>query len=199
MRMLINDGWSFVKLPAGSTLEDAENAAFTPVDLPHDWLIWQEKDLYETADAWYCRTIILPEDHEPVIMIRFDGVYMDCDGLLNGELICSHPYGYTAFDAELTGRLQPGENRLMVHIRHRSPNSRWYSGSGIYRDVWLVTYPEDHLIPDLRRSQSRRKDRHSRSFSHGCPQETRYARSRTRRTNRSNKGAKSGVLSSLQA
>ena len=146
--MLINDGWSFVKLPAGSTLEDAENAAFTPVDLPHDWLIWQEKDLYETADAWYCRTIILPEDHEPVVMIRFDGVYMDCDVLLNGELICSHPYGYTAFDAELTGRLQPGENRLMVHIRHRSPNSRWYSGSGIYRDVWLVTYPEDHLIPD---------------------------------------------------
>ena len=96
MRTLINDQWSFAKLSAGSTLKDAETATFMPVDLPHDWLIREEKDLYETADAWYRRTIELPEDHEPVVMLRFDGVYMDCDVLLNGEILCSHPYGYTA-------------------------------------------------------------------------------------------------------
>ena len=60
MRILINDGWSFTKLPAGSTFDDAEKAEYEPVDLPHDWLIWQD-NLYETADAWYRRVIELPE------------------------------------------------------------------------------------------------------------------------------------------
>ncbi len=148
MRELINDGWSFSKLPVGSSFADAENAAFEPVDLPHDWLIWQKNDLYESADAWYQRIIKMPEDHDPTVMIRFDGVYMDCDVILNGQVIYSHPYGYTAFDVALTGLLQPGENRLFVHIRHQSPNSRWYSGSGIFRDVYLVTLPEQYIIPD---------------------------------------------------
>ena len=147
MRTLINDGWQFAKLPLGSTAEDAGAASWSAVDLPHDWLIWQE-DLYESADAWYRRDIELPADHEPVVKVRFDGVYMDCDVLLNGELICTHPYGYTAFDADLTGKIKNGTNRLAVHIRHRSPNTRWYSGSGIFRDVTLVTLPENHLVPD---------------------------------------------------
>lgn len=148
MQILINDGWSFVKLPSGSSFDDAEKAGFEPVDLPHDWLIWQETDLYESADAWYRRTVELPAGHDPVVMIRFDGVYMDCDVLLNGTVICTHPYGYTAFDVPLTGRLREGKNELAVHIRHRSPNSRWYSGSGIFRDVFLSVLPEDHMIPD---------------------------------------------------
>ena len=147
MRILINDGWSFVKLPSDSTPEEINDAAFEPVDLPHDWLIWQN-DLYEDADVWYRRTIELPKKHDPVVMVRFDGVYMDCDVLLNGEKICTHPYGYTAFDVPLTGKIRPGKNILTVHIRHRSPNSRWYSGSGILRDVYLVTLPEDHMVPD---------------------------------------------------
>ncbi|MBR6442214.1 MAG: DUF4982 domain-containing protein [Clostridia bacterium] len=146
MRKLMNDGWLFAKLPAGSTLEDAEKAEFVPVDLPHDWLIWQT-DLYETADAWYRRELELPEEHEPVVLVRFDGVYMDCDVLLNGEIIRTHRYGYTAFDVPLTGKLKAGRNILLVHIRHLSPNTRWYSGSGIYRDVYLETLPENHLVP----------------------------------------------------
>ena len=147
MQILINDGWSFAKLPCSCTYAEAEDAVYQPVDLPHDWLIWQD-DLYEDADVWYQRTIEMPEEHDPVILLRFDGVYMDCDVLLNGELICTHPYGYTAFDVPLTGKMHSGGNLLVVHIRHRSPNSRWYSGSGIYRDVFLVTLPEDHMVPD---------------------------------------------------
>ena len=148
MHMLINDGWSFAKLPSGSTYADALNAAFTPVDLPHDWLIWQADNLYESADAWYRRTIFLPEDHDPEVSIRFDGVYMDCDILLDGEVILTHPYGYTAFDVPLPVHPGEGQYRLSVHIRHLSPNSRWYSGSGIFRDVFLNTFPADYLIPD---------------------------------------------------
>ena len=148
MQILMNDGWSFAKLPSGSVFADADNAGFNPVDLPHDWLIWQEDNLYENADAWYRRTIELPDEHEPNVFIRFDGVYMDCDVFLNGELIKSHPYGYTAFDVSLTGRIRKGKNQLTVHIRHQSPNSRWYSGSGIFRDVFLMLLPQDYMIPD---------------------------------------------------
>lgn len=148
MEILMNDGWSFAKLPSGSVFADADNAGFNPVDLPHDWLIWQEDNLYENADAWYRRTIELPDEHEPNVFIRFDGVYMDCDVFLNGELIKSHPYGYTAFDVSLTGRIRKGKNQLTVHIRHQSPNSRWYSGSGIFRDVFLMLLPQDYMIPD---------------------------------------------------
>ena len=147
MHTLINDEWLFAKLPCGSTRNDAEKASYEPVDLPHDWLIGQ-KDLYECADAWYRRFIDLPEEHDPVVIVRFDGVYMDCDVLLNGETVCTHAYGYTAFDADLTGKTRPGRNLLEVHIRHRSPNTRWYSGSGIYRDVYLDILPENHLVSD---------------------------------------------------
>lgn len=149
MKKLLNDGWSFIKRPVGSSVEEIQDAMFEPVDIPHDWLIWQEKDLYESADAWYRRVIFyIPDEENPVTLLRFDGVYMDCDIILNGDILLNHPYGYTAFDVPLTGLLKNGENDLMVHIRHKSPNSRWYSGSGIFRDVCMMSFPADYMIPD---------------------------------------------------
>ena len=147
MTTLINDGWSFAKLPSGSTYEDAMDAAFAPVDLPHDWLIWQADKLYETSDGWYRRALHAPADGL-VRILRFDGVYMDCDVLLNGAVICTHRYGYTRFHVDLTPHLRPGANILMVHIRFQSPCSRWYSGAGIFRDVHLLQLPQSHIVPD---------------------------------------------------
>ena len=148
VKKLLNNGWEFLKLPPGSTKEEARNASgWESVDLPHDWLIWQHRDLYESADAWYRRILHFQELPESCLL-AFDGVYMDCDVLLNGEKICSHAYGYTAFRADLSGKLLRGKNEILVHIRHRSPNSRWYSGSGIFRDVFLLELPENHLVPD---------------------------------------------------
>ena len=160
MIRLINDGWEFLKLPNGSSLADAKSSAgWAPVDLPHDWLIWQADNLYESADAWYRRNIRVDADLPPVCLIHFDGVYMDCDILLNDELVDTHAYGYTAFTVNLSSRLRPGDNELAVHIRHRSPNSRWYSGSGIFRDVTLMYLPESHIIPDsFYIAESREKD-----------------------------------------
>lgn len=133
MERLFNDGWQFVKLPSGSSMKVAESAAWRAVDLPHDFLIAQENNLYETADGWYRRTLAVPEAWlSKAVILRFDGVYMDCDVLLNGEILRTHHYGYTCFDVELTGRLRAGKNTLHVHIRHQSPNSRWYSGAGIF-------------------------------------------------------------------
>ncbi len=147
-RVLINDGWSFCKLPWGAPAEDRQAGPWHLVDLPHDWLIWQAEDLYETAEVWYRRVITSSEAEAPVTLIRFDGVYMDCDVVFNGEILCSHAYGYTAFDADLTGKIRPGSNLLEVHIRHRSPNTRWYSGSGIFRSVHLLRLGRAHLVPD---------------------------------------------------
>lgn len=149
MQRLLNDGWSFAKLPTGSTVTDALAADWVPVDIPHDFLIGQENNLYETADGWYRRVLIVPEETaEQVWLLRFDGVYMDCDVLVNGDIVCIHRYGYTAFDADLTELLHTGENEVMVHIRHQSPNSRWYSGAGIFRDVTLHVLPRRHIVPD---------------------------------------------------
>jgi beta-galactosidase len=74
------------------------------------------------------------------VEIVFDGVYMNSDAWLNGKLLGNHPYGYTAFLYDLTPHLRrDGENVLAVRVRNEGRNSRWYSGSGIYRHVWLNT------------------------------------------------------------
>ena len=147
--MLLNDGWRFAKLPVGSALEDVlslpeEN--WQAVDIPHDWLIAQEDDLYESADGWYRRVLEAPNGADgKAWILGFDGVYMDCEVLLNRARVAEHHYGYTAFEVDLSGGLRTGANELLVHVRFRSPNSRWYSGAGIYRDVTLDILPFPHI------------------------------------------------------
>lgn len=91
--------------------------------------------------GWYRKRFsaaAVPADgHVDVV---FDGVYMNSDVWLNGNLLGTHPYGYTAFAYDLTPHLRrAGENVLAVRVRNDGRNSRWYSGSGIYRHVWLNT------------------------------------------------------------
>lgn len=81
-------------------------------------------------------------------LLRFDGVYMDCDVLVNGQLVRTHRYGYTAFDADMTPALHNGDNEILVQVRYISPNSRWYSGAGIFRDVSYCQLPPRHILPD---------------------------------------------------
>ncbi len=149
MEQLFNHGWEFVKLNSGSSLTDAESSVWKKVDLPHDYLIYQAHNLYETCDGWYRCMLSVPQQWlDKAVTLRFDGVYMDCDVLLNGMVVCTHHYGYTCFDVNLTGLLHEGENSLHVHIRHQSPNSRWYSGAGIFRDVTLHVLDKVHIALD---------------------------------------------------
>ncbi|MBQ6173776.1 MAG: glycoside hydrolase family 2 protein [Clostridia bacterium] len=149
MRTRFNEQWFFCKAAPGTAPNDVPETAWRRVSLPHDWLISQENDLYETADGLYRRILSVPAGEEgDVWQLRFDGVYMDCDVAVNGTVVRTHRYGYTAFDADLTGCLRAGDNELTVCVRHRSPNSRWYSGAGIFRDVTLGHWRKAHLVTD---------------------------------------------------
>ena len=148
MRMQMNTGWRFCLLPLNSTYTDFCQAEKQAVTLPHDWLIGNTEDLYQSGDGWYVYSLRTDQAMlEGAVYLDFDGVYMDADVLLNGKVICTHRYGYTAFLVDLTGLLQEGDNEIAVHVRHQSPNSRWYSGAGIYRDVQLLTLPRRHMLP----------------------------------------------------
>lgn len=164
--MLFNDKWGFLKselgseLPGIKDLKDREEK-FQSVDIPHDWLIYNTHNLYENSTGWYrkCITVCLISDEAQTeteqgndagalclmpgerVILRFDGVYMDSTFYVNHRLVGDWKYGYSAFDYDITEYLQSGENELLMQVRHQSPNSRWYSGAGIYRNVWLKVCP----------------------------------------------------------
>src|SRR4029079_16638639 len=73
-------------------------------------------------------------------MLQFDGVYMDTTVYLNGTQVCARPYGYSSFECDITSGGKAGaSNVVAVRVNNQIPSSRWYSGSGIYRHVWLKT------------------------------------------------------------
>lgn len=144
-KRLFNDGWQFVK----SKLDVTEPAGlvYEPVELPHDWLIYNTLELYEDSIGWYRKTFHYTKD-EQQLLLCFDGVYMDSSVYVNGQLVGEWKYGYSAFEHEITNALVEGENEILVKVVHQSPNSRWYSGAGIYRNVWLKTRDRNHIVTD---------------------------------------------------
>ena len=152
----INSEWLFFKQPLSdttTTLPAQNDSRFYPVNLPHDWLISNSADHYENSEGWYQKTIssdILPFDasSDDDWLLYFEGVYMDCTIFVNGMQAGEWKYGYSSFEVRLTPFLKTGENTILVHVRYQSPNSRWYSGAGIYRSVWLKKVPAVHIASD---------------------------------------------------
>ena len=156
----INSEWLFFKQPLSETattlsptLPAQNDSRFYPVNLPHDWLISNSADHYENSEGWYQKTIssdILPFDasSDDDWLLYFEGVYMDCTIFVNGMQAGEWKYGYSSFEVRLTPFLKTGENTILVHVRYQSPNSRWYSGAGIYRSVWLKKVPAVHIASD---------------------------------------------------
>ena len=98
--------------------------------------------------GWYRKTFTLPESATGKrVGVRFDGVYMDSEVWLNGTSLGTQPYGYTSFEYDLTPLLKPGSNVLAVRFNVQQPCSRWYSGAGIYRHVWLSVTDPVHVAP----------------------------------------------------
>ena len=162
-----DDNWRFhLGDVTGAEQPRVDDSAWRALDLPHDWSIENlpnpdgakrsgpfDKDASAGGTAtgwvvggtgWYRKHFRLPGlAADRRVEIRFDGVYMDSEVWLNGHRLGNQPYGYSTFSLDLTPHLnRAGENVLAVRVRNEGKNSRWYSGSGIYRHVWLtVTGP----------------------------------------------------------
>lgn len=157
---LFNDGWKFNL----GDVPDAKNKnyddeAWRNLTLPHDWSIEQdfnknspsthEGGFLDGGIGWYRKSFVLPKEMEgKKITIDFDGVYMDSYIYVNGVQVGNHPYGYTPFSFDITDNLicdGVTENVISVKVNNRQPSSRWYSGSGIYRDVKLTVTDKVHV------------------------------------------------------
>ena len=145
-RYLWNEGWSFLKTPAGTVYEEAvkRKKEFAAVDIPHDWLIYDSLNLYEDSTGWYLKRFNY-EEAKKRAFVTFEGIYMDSAVYVNGKKVGEWKYGYSTFNLEITEYLQKGENEILVSACFLSPNSRWYSGAGIYRDVWFLLTEETYL------------------------------------------------------
>jgi len=144
-KTLFCDNWEFAETPLFTEYDAVTD--WRRVDIPHDWLIYDTKALYRDSTGWYRRSYNHANDGLRTVL-RFEGVYMDSRVYVNGVQAFEWKNGYTTFDADITDYLREGENLIAVRVDHRAPNSRWYSGAGIYRDVWLCRYPETHILPD---------------------------------------------------
>jgi beta-galactosidase len=150
--------WKFFKGDAPG----AEQPAFADVhwrslDLPHDWSIEGPFSQNEpsggpggyapTGIGWYRKHFRLPASYQDrQVFIEFDGVYQNSEVWINGQYLGKRPYGYIGFAYELTPHLHSGENVVAVKVDNSlQPNSRWYTGSGIYRHTWLVAVNPVHV------------------------------------------------------
>lgn len=147
-KIKFNDNWFFVEQPlmkqfSYEFLNDNQKK-WKHIDVPHDWLIYDTNALYRDSEGWYRKGFVWNGEQEKV-SIYFDGVYQDSSFYVNGQLVGEWKNGYTAFEFEITDYLVLGKNEFFVRVRHQAPNSRWYSGAGIYRNIFLITRPNINI------------------------------------------------------
>jgi beta-galactosidase len=156
-RTNFNVGWRFTLSDDPAASQDGYNdGPWRSIDLPHDWSIEGEFSLENPATpgggalpggiGWYRKVFnVSPSDTDKLFYIEFDGIYRNSEVWINGHLLGKRPYGYISFRYEITPWLKYGQEDNIIAVRvdnSQQPNSRWYSGSGIYRNVWLVSTGE---------------------------------------------------------
>lgn len=158
-RLNFDKGWLFTLADsAGMEKNDYADLVWRHLDLPHDWAI--EGDFSPTNPSgasggalpggigWYRKHFTVnPKEKYDKYAIAFDGVYMNATVYVNGHNLGTRPYGYSSFEYDLTPYLnKKGDNVVAVRVNNGDqPNSRWYSGCGIYRHVWLVMSKAAHI------------------------------------------------------
>ena len=158
---LLNDDWRFLLVDSAWNVSespdmknpDFDDSRWRRVSLPHDWSIEQPmspdkgscQGYLPGGVAWYRKA--LPNPSGESLFIYFEGVYNHSEVYLNGHLLGKRPSGFASFLYDLTPYLRSdGQNVLVVRVDHSAEaDSRWYTGSGIYRNVWLVSAPDVHL------------------------------------------------------
>ena len=152
-------GWLFILGDSAQMATPAYNDShWRKQSLPHDWAI--EGDFYAGNPSgagggalpggigWYRKHFLLDCEAEPGgrYFIEFDGVYMNSTVYVNGQEVGHRPYGYSSFEYDITKYLKRGDNVIAVKVDNSDqPNSRWYSGCGIYRHVWLTKTNAVHV------------------------------------------------------
>lgn len=146
----INNDWLFVK-------DTCDFSKSKQIDLPHDWSILEKFDLNSdsgndggylpTGIGYYKKNLnidsLMPNR---TYRLYFEGVYMNSEIFLNDSLVGGWPYGYTSFWIDISPFLKEGNNEILVKVDNsKQKNSRWYTGSGIYRNVWMVTTPSAYI------------------------------------------------------
>jgi beta-galactosidase len=157
-RLSMDPGWRFaLGDPRGAEQSKFDDHTWRRVDLPHDWSIegTPSRDApdggrvgyFPTGIGWYRKAFRLPAGAGGrEAWLEFDGVYMKSDVWINGVHLGNRPYGYSSFAYDITKHLVPGINVVAVRVDNSlQPNSRWYSGSGIYRHVWLTIVDRLHV------------------------------------------------------
>jgi beta-galactosidase len=165
-RLDLNDAWAFsLGEQAGAEASDFDDSGWRRVVVPHDWSIEDRPGQSHPFDpkssggageaftiggvAWYRRTVELPADIKSrSVLLRFEGVYMDAQVFVNGRKLITHPNGYTPFTLDIGASVRPGANSIAVRVNHQQPSSRWYSGSGILRPVYLEILDKIHIAPN---------------------------------------------------
>ena len=156
-----NDNWKFNL----GDVKDAEqtfynDAAWRSLALPHDWSIELPFDKDSPTGngggalrggmGWYRKAFTLPATAKgKFVAITFDGVYRKSEVWINGHYLGKRPYGYSSFQYELSPYLNYGNEKNIIVVKvdnSQQPNSRWYSGSGIYRNVWLTIADKVHIV-----------------------------------------------------
>ena len=162
----LNDGWLFLRADSAWNIQesprmknnDYDDSRWRKVTLPHDWGV----ELPMSPDkgscqgylpggiAWYRLHLNVPKaplSSPQRVFIYFEGVYHQAEVYFNGHLLGKRPSGFASFLYDITPHIHAdGNNVVAVRVDHSEENdSRWYTGSGIYRNVWLITAPEVHL------------------------------------------------------
>lgn len=153
-RLLMDNNWKFIQSDLkGAEKQSFDDSKWRTLNLPNDWSIEGKFSKDNPAGVgggalpggigWYRKTFTLTEaDTDKLVFIDFDGIYRNSEVWINGHYLGIRPYGYSSFQYELTPYLNYGNKKNILAVRvdnSKQPNSRWYSGSGIYRNVWLVT------------------------------------------------------------
>lgn len=151
-----DDNWKFYYGEAADAQAVGyDDSKWRQLSLPHDYSIEQEFSQSMEAESgylpggtgWYRKNFTVENDLEGTrLRIDFGGVYMNSTVWVNGEKLGTHPYGYTPFSYDITDYVKFGEeNTIAVKVEHKTPSSRWYSGSGIYRSVNLTVTDPVHV------------------------------------------------------
>ena len=146
---LFNFGWRFsLGNPEGAERTDYDDSDWRTLDLPHDYQFeqpWAENEnkgrgFKRMCEGWYRKTFNVPESLKGRrVLLDFEGVMYVSDVYVNGKKVASNEYGYTGFEADITKAVHyGGDNVVAVYSNTGAVNaSRWYTGGGIYRNVWL--------------------------------------------------------------